>query len=167
MATPCTRLKIDSSGVKMEHGSSVTEPFSAACLARSKLLQDLLGQCEDTGEATLPVAEGACLEWARYVNHKSGAPSGGRSPARRPGSPARLSTDADTADPINATHLTPAVAVDIPTSGLCRLLLVRLPPAPRMMRHGYPSAHQLVCHLHSTSPSVSGRHYELLQYHSV
>lgn len=128
----CTQLTIDACGVKMEHGRSVTEPSSAACLARSKLLQDILSQCEATGEATLPVAKGAWLAWVRYVDHKSGAPSGGRSAARRPRSLARLSTNVDTAYEVNANHLPPVDAVDIPTSGLCCLLLVRLLDAPRL-----------------------------------
>lgn len=130
MADPRTVIRLDSSGFKIEHKNSVTETFPAACLSRSKLLQDLRRNSEITGEAVIPVDVDACLDWVQFVKHASRETADGQSAAGQAGNPARLSTDVDKADGFDANPQTRVDAIERRSSDLCRLLRVLLPALP-------------------------------------
>lgn len=65
----CTRtsLQVSAGGVSLIHGQGSAGHVPAECLARSKLLQEVLETADTSGEASIPLTTAACVSWLQYV----------------------------------------------------------------------------------------------------
>ena len=66
-----TRLGVTADGAAVVLGAEDASCIPDDCLARSKLLEEVLGSADTSEEATLPVSTNSFLAWVQYVKADS------------------------------------------------------------------------------------------------